>query len=117
MALGYSADNIAFGMGGALLQQLDRDTQKFAMKCSSAQINGEWVDVVKDPITDSGKKSKAGRVTLWQSGGELASGVVPPTGWFDKAVGEFTDALETVYLNGKLVKEIDFATVRANSNK
>jgi nicotinamide phosphoribosyltransferase len=117
MALGYSADNIAFGMGGALLQQLDRDTQKFAMKCSSAQINGEWVDVVKDPITDSGKKSKAGRVTLWRSGGEFASGVVPPTGWFDKAVGEFTDALETVYLNGKLVKEIDFATVRANSNK
>jgi len=117
MALGYSADNIAFGMGGALLQQLDRDTQKFAMKCSSAQINGEWVDVVKDPITDSGKKSKAGRVTLWQSGGELASGVVPPTGWFDKAVGEFTDALETVYLNGKLVKEIDFATIRANSKK
>jgi nicotinamide phosphoribosyltransferase len=117
MALGYSADNIAFGMGGALLQQLDRDTQKFAMKCSSAQINGEWVDVVKDPITDSGKKSKAGRVTLWQSGGELVTGVIPPKGWFDKAVGEFTDALETVYLNGKLVKEIDFATVRANSKK
>ena len=39
MAIGWSADNIAFGMGGALLQQLDRDTQKFAMKCSAIQIN------------------------------------------------------------------------------
>jgi nicotinamide phosphoribosyltransferase len=104
-------------MGGALLQIVDRDTQKFAMKASSACINGEWVDVVKDPITDSGKKSKAGRVTLWKSGGELVSGVVPPAGWFDKAVDEFADVLETVYLNGKLVKEITFEEVRANARK
>lgn len=117
MAMGWSADNIAFGMGGALLQIVDRDTQRFAMKCSAMQMNGEWIDVVKDPVTDPGKKSKAGRVTLWQSGGELASGVTAPTGWTDKGIGPWTDVLETVYLNGKLVKEIDFATVRANSNK
>lgn len=116
MALGYSADNIAFGMGGALLQQVDRDTQKFAMKCSAAKVNGEWIDVQKDPVTDSGKKSKAGRVTTWTSGGEYQSSVTRPHGWTDKGV-EWTDVLETVYLNGKLVKEIDFATVRANSNK
>src|SRR5260370_32467291 len=39
---GSSADNLAFGIGGALLQQLNRATQKFALKCSSAQINGNW---------------------------------------------------------------------------
>jgi len=117
MAMGWSADNIAFGMGGALLQQVDRDTQKFAMKCSSAEINGEWIDVQKDPITDSGKKSKAGRVTLWKSGGEYVSAVEQPKGWFDKGFGPFTEVLEEVYRDGKLVKEIDFATVRANSNK
>ena len=116
MANGWSADNIAFGMGGALLQAIDRDTQKFAMKCSSALINGEWVDVQKDPITDSGKKSKAGRVQLWKSGGEYASGVTAPTGWADKAIGPWTNVLEEVYRDGKLIKEIDFATVRANSN-
>jgi len=33
---GYSASNISFGMGGYLLQKLNRDTQKFAMKCSYA---------------------------------------------------------------------------------
>ena len=118
MAYGYSADNIAFGMGGALLQQIDRDTQRFAMKCSSARINGKWVDVQKDPITDSGKKSKAGRVTLWtNSGGEFASGVTAPTGWSDKGIGGWTDALQVVFQNGNLFNEIDFATVRANSNK
>jgi nicotinamide phosphoribosyltransferase len=118
MAMGWSADNIAFGMGGALLQAVDRDTQKFAMKCSSALINGEWVDVQKDPITDSGKKSKAGRVQLWtNSGGEFASGVTAPTGWTDKGIGGWTNALAEVYRDGKLVNEISFEQVRANARK
>lgn len=117
MAMGWSADNIAFGMGGALLQQVDRDTQKFAMKASAACINGEWISVVKDPITDPGKKSKAGRVTLWQSGREYFSSVEKPKTWTDYGVGDAQEVLEEVYRNGKLVKEIDFATVRANSNK
>jgi len=118
MALGYSADNIAFGMGGALLQQVDRDTQKFAMKCSSVQINGEWRDVQKDPVTDSGKRSKAGRVRLFtNSGREFASGVTQPTGWSDKGIGGWTDALETVFENGKLIRNMTFDEVRANSRK
>lgn len=117
-AYGWSADNIAFGMGGALLQIVDRDTQKFAMKCSAAKIDGEWVDVQKDPITDSGKKSKAGRVKLWtNSGGEFASGVTPPTGWSDKGIGGWTEALQTVFMDGALFNEITFDEVRANSNK
>src|SRR6266496_6121462 len=61
---GWSADNLAFGMGGALLQQLNRDTQKFAFKCSAAQINGKWQPVYKDPVTDPGKNSKHGRLAL-----------------------------------------------------
>jgi nicotinamide phosphoribosyltransferase len=117
MANGWSADNIAFGMGGALLQQVDRDTQKFAMKCSSAEVNGEWIDVQKDPVTDSGKKSKAGRVQLWTSGGEFASGVTAPTGWTDKGIGGWTSAMVEVYRDGRLVKEITFEEVRANARK
>jgi nicotinamide phosphoribosyltransferase len=116
MAMGWSADNIAFGMGGALLQIVDRDTQRFAMKASAAKINGEWVSVVKDPITDPGKKSKAGRVTLWTSGGEFQSAVEQPTGWTDKGLG-WVDALEVVYRDGKLIQEISFEEVRANARK
>ena len=117
MALGWSADNIGFGMGGALLQQVDRDTQKFAMKCSSAQINGEWVDVQKDPATDPGKKSKAGRVTLWTDGaGNYQSSVNKPNTWTDKGI-EWKEALDVVFLNGKLMRDQTFAEVRENSNK
>jgi nicotinamide phosphoribosyltransferase len=61
---GYSADNIVFGMGGALLQKVDRDTQKFAFKCSYAEVNGVGRPVFKDPVTDTGKRSKKGRLKL-----------------------------------------------------
>lgn len=110
MALGWSADNIAFGMGGALLQQIDRDTQKFAMKCSSACVDGEWIDVQKDPITDSGKKSKAGRVDLWTNGTDYVSAVSTPE------CADWTSALQTVFVNGTLINECTFDEVRARSN-
>lgn len=55
-----SASNIAFGMGGGLLQKVNRDTFKFAMKACSITIDGEVHDVVKNPVADTGKKSKAG---------------------------------------------------------
>jgi len=112
--LGWSADNFAFGMGGALLQGVDRDTQKFAMKCSAALINGKWVEVFKDPITDRVKASKKGRVTLWTNGtGEFVSGTSgDPKPWADRG---WTNALIEVYRDGKLVKEYTFEEVRANS--
>ena len=64
---GWSADNIAFGMGGALLQRLDRDTLKFAMKANEIQYdNGEVFPIFKDPITDKGKRSKKGRQAVYK---------------------------------------------------
>jgi nicotinamide phosphoribosyltransferase len=61
---GYSTDNVLFGQGGALLQIVNRDDLKFAMKCSAACVNGEWRDVYKEPITDPGKHSKKGILAL-----------------------------------------------------
>merc|ERR1719469_1280299 len=63
----WAADNLAFGSGGALLQKLHRDTQKCAFKCSYAMVKGQGVDVFKDPITDAGKKSKKGKLSLEQN--------------------------------------------------
>jgi len=63
-ATGWSLDNIAFGSGGGLLQKVNRDTQKCAIKCSAVKIGDTWRYVSKDPITDPGKKSKAGRLAL-----------------------------------------------------
>ncbi|XP_045582900.2 nicotinamide phosphoribosyltransferase isoform X2 [Procambarus clarkii] len=66
---GWSAANVVFGSGGALIQKVDRDTQKCAYKCSYAIINGEGVEVYKEPITDLGKTSKKGKLALHQVNG------------------------------------------------
>ncbi|HEX4183621.1 MAG TPA: nicotinate phosphoribosyltransferase [Caulobacteraceae bacterium] len=63
-AVGISAENVVFGMGGGLLQKCNRDTLCFAMKCSAAEIDGTWRDVHKRPATDLAKASKAGRLSL-----------------------------------------------------
>ncbi|CAE8642101.1 unnamed protein product [Polarella glacialis] len=60
----YSTDNVTFGSGGALLQRMDRDTQKIAFKCCQVVVKGKTVDVYKDPIHDKGKKSKMGEMFL-----------------------------------------------------
>jgi len=106
-AAGYSASNIAFGMGGALLQQVNRDTQKFAFKCSEATVNGESRDVYKDPITDKGKRSKRGRIEL-----------VFRDGKYQTVAGQnnVDSVMRTVYENGQLLIEDDFATVRGRAN-
>jgi len=60
-AKGYSAENFAFGCGGYLMQQLDRDTHKMAIKaCAIELADGTVRDVYKDPVTDQGKTSKRG---------------------------------------------------------
>jgi nicotinamide phosphoribosyltransferase len=64
MAAGWSTDNLAFGSGGGLLQQCNRDTLKFAFKCSSAVVEGERRDVYKQPATAAWKSSKKGRLSL-----------------------------------------------------
>ncbi len=50
--------------GRDLPQRLDRDTQKFAFKCSAIKRNNTWYPVQKDPITAPQKKSKSGLLKL-----------------------------------------------------
>lgn len=113
VADGFSAENLAFGMGGGLLQQLDRDTQRFALKCSAAKVDGRWIDVSKTPATDPGKRSKAGRLMLQRN----AAGQYRTIAQEDGAPVEagWSDALEVVWENGVLIRDQDLAEVRALS--
>jgi nicotinamide phosphoribosyltransferase len=101
---GYSADNIAFGMGGALLQKCNRDTQKFAIKASSYVINGYRKDYQKNPITDSGKRSKAGRLKLVKLGRSYTTMSTDEPGYFDELV--------TLYENGRVLKRYTLDEIR-----
>lgn len=102
---GLSADNVAFGMGGELLQKVNRDTQKFAMKASAICINGEWRDVYKDPITDQGKRSKKGRLALTKINGQFQTVA-------RNSINPVANELVTVFKNGKLITEYTFDQVR-----
>lgn len=110
---GYSISNIAFGMGGALLQGVNRDTMGFAMKASAAMINGVWTDVFKDPVTDTGKRSKKGRLALIEQDGELQ------TVREDALVGDLrypgVNKLQTVFKNGKILVKEDWSNVVARA--
>jgi nicotinamide phosphoribosyltransferase len=104
--MGYAADNMVFGMGGALLQGHMRDDLKFAMKCSSVMVDGLYRDVVKDPVTDSGKKSKGGRVSL----------VRDKEGRFQTIHNLcISDVFRPVYYEGAMINPTTFTEIRVKA--
>lgn len=101
----FSASNIAFGMGGGLLQMVDRDTQRCAFKCSEVTIDGKDVAVCKNPITDPEKASKAGHLDL-----------VFRDGTYRTVVGEQRDSvLALAYENGEMRMRTTLDEVRARA--
>ncbi|MEJ8847108.1 nicotinate phosphoribosyltransferase [Variovorax rhizosphaerae] len=107
---GLSAENIAFGMGGGLLQQVNRDTMQWAMKCSAMQVDGVWRDVWKSPVGDMGKASKKGRITLTRG----VDGGVETCRVDDLRDGR-EDLLETMFDDGEIVRQTTFDEVRARA--
>lgn len=116
----FSMDNVNFGMGGALLQHLNRDTLRFAMKCSAIKIDGEWHDVHKDPVGDPTKKSKAGRLTLYsyRAGHGTANKYITSKQLSNDDIKyeSLEEVLFPVYENGKLLKDYTFAEVRERAS-
>lgn len=105
---GFAAQNVAFGMGGGLLQKVNRDTLSFATKLSHITYDsGEARDLMKTPKTDGGKQSLPGEFAICRD----ASGVPivhPKCDISDKA-----NLLRVVYDHGKVTEWDDFDTVRA----
>ena len=109
---GFSAENIVFGMGGALLQKVDRDTQKFAFKCCSISVNGEERNVQKHPLEidkhgnliQSFKTSKKGYLKLIET--EKGFETV------QESHDEVGDIMLKVFENGVILKEYNFQEIR-----
>lgn len=101
---GLSAENIVFGMGSGLLQQVNRDSQEFAMKCSAIEVAGTWRDVFKEPKTDMAKLSKRGVLALTRSGNGFQ------TVRKSDLVG--TNLLRPVYENGQILISENFQAIR-----
>lgn len=105
---GWSMDNFVWGGGKEILQNFTRDTIKFAIKCSYAELNGKSVDVYKDPITGKSKKSKKGKQFLIYN---------DETGYktinhheLEKYQWNF-NCLQTVFENGELMNEQSYEDI------
>jgi nicotinamide phosphoribosyltransferase len=129
-----AAENFVFGSGGDLMQNHTRDTMGFAVKCSSITVdegypietgkvfdNGVpemvWepaykdIDVFKDPITDSGKKSKKGKVATYYNA-QTNDYIV---GNVENKYPGYVTALNTVYKNGEIIKETTLDEIRSKT--
>lgn len=73
-------------------------------------INGKWVGISKDPITDPGKRSKEGVLTLVKSNltGEYSTARIDQ----HRLDSEFEDQMELVYYNGRIMVEPTLAEIR-----
>jgi nicotinamide phosphoribosyltransferase len=106
--LGWSADNLTVGSGGGLLvKDVTRDTNKFAIKACAARVDGKWIDIFKEPITDTGKRSKKGKLKLVIIDGEYKTVK-------DIEYPELPDELVTVFENGVITKTYAFEEIKNN---
>jgi nicotinamide phosphoribosyltransferase len=111
LAMGFSADNVIFGSGGSLLQKVNRDTFKFAQKASEVRLeDGTRMPIFKDPITDPGKRSRAGAVLTLRSKvtGEILVATDTPT-----VDSEFEVLMRPVWKNGILLVDESLSTIRS----
>ena len=106
----YAASNIAtFGMGGGLLQKVNRDTLRCAFKCSNRVTKGGSTGLVSAPVMknplDTSKKSKGGKFKVTEENGV----------WKCENALLSSGKLRLVYQNGILYNNMQFSDVRENA--
>jgi nicotinamide phosphoribosyltransferase len=109
---GFATTNVVFGIGSFTYQHNTRDTFGCAIKATYAEVNGVGQAIFKDPVTDKGsvKKSACGLLRVEKQGNNYVL-------YDNQSLEEETKGeLQTVFLNGKIVKETTLAEVRANVN-
>ena len=104
---GYDVSSVVCGMGGGLLQKINRDTCRFAYKSSAQKRGDEWFDVLKNPL-DKTKTSKRGRFALIKEGGEFQT--IPL-----EYLGNRKNLLVPTFRNGEIIERITFDEVRENA--
>ncbi|UOF78246.1 putative nicotinate phosphoribosyltransferase [Caudoviricetes sp.] len=104
-----ASTNVVFGIGSYTYQYNTRDTLGFAMKSTYGEIDGVGVEIFKDPITDSGVKKSAKGLLRVNSDLTLSEGV--------SRTEENKGLLETVFLDGVLIKDQKLSEIRKRLNE
>ncbi|OHX21892.1 nicotinate phosphoribosyltransferase [Chromobacterium sphagni] len=106
-AKGYASSNVVLGIGSYVYGMNSRDTFGYALKAVYAEVDGEAVDIYKDPATDDGtKKSAKGLVRVEEQDGRF---VLFQQQTPEQAAG---GALRTVFRDGELLHAQTLAEIR-----
>lgn len=108
---GFASCNVVLGIGSYTYQYVTRDTFGFAMKSTYCEVNGEGREIFKQPKTDAGKNSHRGLIRVDEVNGKLVA-KYPVT-----REQEQGGALEVVFENGLIIRDMTLAEVRANIAK
>lgn len=117
MEMGYTVENVVFGIGSYSMQLRTRDSQGWAYKLTYSEIGDRPILVFKDPKTDknSVKKSQRGMVRVFED----ESGTITFKDGYYKGMPESKykeyvedNLLEPVYENGKLIKVESLSVIR-----
>jgi nicotinamide phosphoribosyltransferase len=105
---GFASSNLVIGVGGLLLQDHSRDDQAYAIKATYSEVNGVPFELMKDPITDSKKKSHKGLLALFQS--EYDGSYLT----YDQCTPEMEEMglLKTVFEDGKILVNTNLQEIR-----
>jgi nicotinamide phosphoribosyltransferase len=107
---GFASTNVVFGVGSYTYQYQTRDTLGWAVKATAAKVNGQYQELFKDPITDSGlKKSATGFLKVVKDGDSYK--LIDRVKFEEIHDGE----LKTVFIDGRLVVKHTLAEIRARS--
>ena len=110
-AHGFSLENMCFGMGGALLQDVVRDTERYAMKGCEIGDEAGRRPIGKKPVTDPTKASKFGPrwVYLIDSDDEGQDTI-----WVtDQPEADIPELMSVRYENGLLLEDYTCEMVRS----
>ena len=113
-AKGFASTNLVYGIGSYTYQYVTRDTDGYAVKATWVQVDGEEIEIFKDPKTDEfkAKKSAFGLVSVFKNEkGEFY--LKDHATWDEVKNCEFVE----VFTDGKLVKDYTLQEVRDNLKK
>lgn len=109
---GFASTNIVFGIGSYTFQYCTRDTDGYAVKATMARINGEDIEIFKNPKTDNGTKKSAKGLTSVFKNDKGDFYLKDQSTWAEVQNCEF----KLVFLNSELVKDYSLSEIRNKLN-
>ena len=114
----WSSDNLVVGSGGGLLEKMNRDTQRFAIKASYGEMNDDPKQgfmIHKDPSTMKSKASKKGMLKLHPTGDSYST--ISSADETPQQFRSYVDVKEKVFENGVLTRKYSLQEVIANGER